>query len=150
MHRVSRVAPALCARTELFLVGRRSTIDMFTLFRRSIRPSDLGRRSLSRRMHLLWKPFTPFSPRSIYDLRAQITFDLLYLASTLEQNIVRMDENFLDSYFIIITIPLYFNFRLISFAFNETENVWLTDIWLIFIERTVLLLFYSFIYSLKL
>lgn len=25
-----------------FLVGRRSTIDMFTLFRRSIRPSDLA------------------------------------------------------------------------------------------------------------
>lgn len=86
----------------------------------------------------------------IYVHRLCLICYILIRASTLEQNIVRMDENFLDSYFIIITIPLYFNFRLISFAFNETENVWLTDIWLIFIERTVLLLFYSFIYSLKL
>lgn len=86
----------------------------------------------------------------IYVHRLRLICYILIRASTFEQNIVRMDENFLDSYFIIITISLYFNFRLISFAFNETENVWLTDIWLIFIERTVLLLFYSFIYSLKL
>lgn len=49
-RRNRRCIVSLCARTELFLVGRRSTIDMFTLFRRSIRPSDLGRRSLSRRI----------------------------------------------------------------------------------------------------